>query len=317
MKPKTIELAKGRWLEILLNLGVDERYLSGRHSDCPICGQGKDTYRFDDKDGSGSYYCGYCKPGYGMDFVMKLFGLYFKDAANLVDEILGDVQPIQRKAEKDPRESLRRIAKGLAPLTGDDPVSVYLRNRGLSVASAEITCSQSLTYWDSDSGEPVNRGGFPAMVVPIRDKNGTALTYHITYIDQGQKAGVCSPKKVMTPISSIKGGAIRLFPAGKHIAVAEGIETALAFYEDFNIPVWVTVNAHMMENLVLPPEVERLTIVADSDKTFTGQKAAFTLAHRYALKGVYVDVKLPDVIGHDYLDVLNEQKGCCTMNVVL
>ncbi|WP_305790497.1 primase-helicase zinc-binding domain-containing protein [Acidisphaera rubrifaciens] len=43
-------------------LGVDARYLVNRHGPCPVCG-GRDRLRFDDKDGSGSFYCNQCGPG--------------------------------------------------------------------------------------------------------------------------------------------------------------------------------------------------------------------------------------------------------------
>ncbi|MEJ1413704.1 MAG: toprim domain-containing protein [Candidatus Sedimenticola sp. (ex Thyasira tokunagai)] len=310
MRTKTVDLARGRWPGILLALGVEERYLSGLHSECPLCGKGKNTFRFDDKDGSGSYYCGYCKPGYGIDFVMRWLNADFKQAAQIVDEILGDDQPVQKvESKKDPRPMLRLIEKGLQPLTGNDPASVYLHNRGLRVVCTALKYHPSLTYWDKDDdGNSVGRGKFPAMVAEIVGINGEQLTYHITYLEQGHKANLPSPKKIMSPISPIPGGAIRLSQVGKQLAVAEGIETALAFYEAYKIPVWATSNAYMMEKLVIPEEVKELMIVADNDENFTGQKAAYILANRYALKGVCVKVKIPGAMGHDYLDVLNGKK---------
>lgn len=48
--------ALGRWQQILPALGVDASFLSGRHGPCPGCG-GIDRFRFDDRDGSGSFFC--------------------------------------------------------------------------------------------------------------------------------------------------------------------------------------------------------------------------------------------------------------------
>lgn len=309
---KTTDAARGKWCGIFRQLGVDERYLSGKHTDCPLCGQGKDTFRLDDKNGTGSYFCGKCGHGYGMDFVIKLLGVDFKQAAMRVDVILGEgqIEEKEEKPKKDPRIALRAIAGKAKSLEGNDPVSVYLRNRGLSVFSPVIRWAPSLTYWDKgDNGKPIRLGSFPAMVVPVWDENGDALTYHITYLSQGHKAPVPKPKKVMTPIRSITGGAIRLFPAGEQLAVGEGIETALAFYEAFKIPVWATCNANMMERLVIPPEVKELTVVADNDESFTGQKAAYTLANRFKLAGGFAEVVLEGSSGQDYLDVFNEMKN--------
>jgi hypothetical protein len=48
--------ARGRWQTILPALGVDTRYLSSGHGACPGCG-GSDRFRFDDRDGCGSFFC--------------------------------------------------------------------------------------------------------------------------------------------------------------------------------------------------------------------------------------------------------------------
>jgi hypothetical protein len=48
--------ASGRWPEILSRLGVRSDVLVDRHGPCPGCG-GRDRFRFDDRDGSGSWLC--------------------------------------------------------------------------------------------------------------------------------------------------------------------------------------------------------------------------------------------------------------------
>ena len=71
----TIERARHRWREILPQLGIETRFLTNKHGPCPLCG-GKDRFRFDDKDGSGSYYCR-CGPGVGVILVCKKNGWDF------------------------------------------------------------------------------------------------------------------------------------------------------------------------------------------------------------------------------------------------
>ena len=61
----TIERARGRWREILPLFGIAPHFLVNKHGPCPICG-GKDRFRFDDKDGSGSYFCNVCRAGNGV-----------------------------------------------------------------------------------------------------------------------------------------------------------------------------------------------------------------------------------------------------------
>ena len=63
------EAAHGRWPSILSALGLDERALSGRHGPCPMCG-GKDRFRFDDKEGRGTYFCSGCGAGDGVQLAM-------------------------------------------------------------------------------------------------------------------------------------------------------------------------------------------------------------------------------------------------------
>src|SRR5690348_13963485 len=59
MRIPTVDRARGRWREILPCLGVETRYLTNKHGPCPLCG-GKDRFRFDDKNGDGTYYCNQC-----------------------------------------------------------------------------------------------------------------------------------------------------------------------------------------------------------------------------------------------------------------
>ncbi len=94
--------ARGRWPEILAALaGLSEAQLSNRHQPCPLCG-GTDRYRFDDKDGSGSWFCNQCGgkdqcggAGSGMDLLMRRQGWSFLEAARQVEVFLGLVPDTQ------------------------------------------------------------------------------------------------------------------------------------------------------------------------------------------------------------------------------
>ena len=54
--------ARGRWHGLLPSLGVDSRYLTGKHTGCPICREGSDRFRFDDKGGAGTWICSAAAP---------------------------------------------------------------------------------------------------------------------------------------------------------------------------------------------------------------------------------------------------------------
>jgi putative DNA primase/helicase len=90
------EAAKGQWPSILGALaGLTGKQLEDKHGPCPLCG-GTDRYRFDDKDGNGSWFCNKCGgktqsggAGSGMDLLMRKNNWDFKRAASEVSRHLG------------------------------------------------------------------------------------------------------------------------------------------------------------------------------------------------------------------------------------
>jgi len=93
---KITDLANGHWPSILGALtGLTSDQLTDKHQPCPLCG-GKDRYRFDDQDGTGSWFCNQCGgpaesggAGSGMDLLMRRTGWSFADAAKRVEQHLG------------------------------------------------------------------------------------------------------------------------------------------------------------------------------------------------------------------------------------
>jgi putative DNA primase/helicase len=91
-----IDAARGRWPEILASLaGLTDKQLTDQHQPCPLCG-GEDRYRFDDRDGSGSWFCNQCGgkhqsggAGNGMDLLMRRNNWEFKVAAQRIEQYLG------------------------------------------------------------------------------------------------------------------------------------------------------------------------------------------------------------------------------------
>jgi phage/plasmid primase-like uncharacterized protein len=104
--------------------------------------------------------------------------------------------------------------------------------------------------------------------------------------------------------SKPRGGAIRLYPLeeGQPLALAEGIETALAVREATGFPVWATIAALFMKEVIVPPEVEQVLIAADHDRA--GIDAAHALARKLLKEGRRVRVAVPPEEGDDWLDVL-------------
>ena len=298
------ELAIGMWPQILPALGVGRGFLQNKHGPCPLCG-GKDRYRFDDKNGRGTFYCR-CGPGDGFDLLMRLNGWTFPETASRVEELLKgtgrNVGSLKSKTKKDPAEAINKILRGVKPVTEGDQVSQYLASRGLNEIPKSIMFHSNL--YESESGK--NCAG---MVAKIQSVSGETISLHRTFLKNGIKDFIKSPRKVLTAIGSLNGSAIRLYPATSLLGLAEGIETAIAAHELFGIPVWAVINTNGMKAFVPPERVKNILILGDNDKNYAGQEAAFHAAHRLTLKGYEVRVKIPDTPGNDWLDELIKSKG--------
>jgi len=159
-----------------------------------------------------------------------------------------------------------------------------------------------LTYF-GPTGE--REGTYPAMVARVRDVAGAVVGLHVTYLDGPKKAEVPSPKKM---VGSVKTAAVRLWPVGDALAVAEGLETSLAVRDLWGLPVWAALSAGGLEAFEVPPEVKTLVICGDNDASYTGQAAAYSLAKRLAQR-IEVQVCIPKQQGADWLDVLREGFG--------
>ncbi len=297
------EAATGRWPGILAALGVDAGHLTGKHTACPVCG-GKDRFRFDDKGGRGTFYCSHCGAGDGFTLLQNLKGWAFRDAAREVEQLVGTVEagpPAPTFTEEDKLRVLRRVWSESAPLHDGDEATRYLVGRGLHVdlPMSALRLHPGLVY--RDGGDTL--GKFPALVALVTGPDGRGATLHRTYLQDGRKAPVPSPKKLM-PGKSIKGAAIRLHPAGDVLGVAEGIETALAARQLFGVPVWSCVSAHGIESFIPPKEVRKVIVFGDNDVSGTGQAAAWGLAKRLIAVGIAVEVNIPDSVGTDWADAI-------------
>ena len=308
--------AAGKWASILTLLGIDARYFNGKHQGCPVCNTGKDKFRWNKRTEYG--HCNSCGSLSGMDIAIAHTGQPFKAVAEVIKtEFLGQAimtqtpEYIDNDRDKN-QQRLERIHKTLIYPSKGHAVLNYLAGRGLSTApEKDLFEAPSLAYFNSD-GEKV--GTFSAMVAAFRDVSGRLCSYHVTYIDKGQKAYVEAPKKILPAIRSLKGAAIQLFaPANGVLGVAEGIETALAAHELDGCPMWATGNAQLMTAFEWPDSVTMLHIYCDQDASFTGQSAAYALAKRAALKGLTVRVHFPSLDGryltdkgdqYDFLDLL-------------
>lgn len=204
------------------------------------------------------------------------------------------------------------------PLFG--PALNYLRARGLDAkyAGSELRFHPGLSH---PSG-----GTFPAIVARVTGSDGKGCGIWRTYLkaDGSGKAPVENPK---LGLGDAVGGAVRLGGMWSNIAIAEGIETALAVRALMPnppaIPVWAALSTSGLRGFVVPEGVEKITIYADNDapkirngelKESPGMAAARALESRlYGVERVtgtepFVRAVITPPPGQDWLDVLNAEQ---------
>jgi putative DNA primase/helicase len=296
----TVERARGRWREILPQLGIAASFLRNRHGPCPLCG-GKDRFRFDDRAGSGSYICNQCGPGPGLMLLRKLNDWDHRTACDAVDRIIrADYRPPAPQPAA-PSNANRKalIRRTIAEATDQGVVDAYLARRGLGVSSLVLLGHPACPYFDDDTKRMIGR--YPAVIAPITAPDGEIESAHRIY-----DAALDPRKKSLPPVRTIKGAAVRLHEPTDDLGIGEGIETCLAAFQMFNIPVWAALTEGGLAAFEPPPGIATLHIFGDADLNYVGQAAAYALAKRAHHAGLNVEVHIPPRLGSDWLDVLNE-----------
>jgi putative DNA primase/helicase len=328
--------ARGRWRSILNALAPQLQPALdrvGHHVACPVHG-GKDGYRvFSDVDESGGGVCNTCgiHPD-GLATLMWVTGLDFKEVLRSVSDYLqlGVAHSptvrrtlIRQKRPEDDdeksRQALNRVWSESIHLMHRDaePARLYLARRGIAIRQPEtLRLHPSLAYYQ----ERKEVGTFPVILAMVQGPEGEAITIHRTYLTMdGHKAPVESPKKLMSfpKQRKLTGGAVQLVESGEVLALAEGLETALAVMEGMKMPVWCAVNAHLLENFIPPVGVRQILVFADKDRPSVqhprghGQEAAKQLVQRLWEIGIQASAIVPageipaGQKSLDWLDILN------------
>lgn len=300
MKPRTADMAKGKWRGILLSLGVDQKHLTGKHGPCPMC-QGTDRFRWDNQHGNGGYICGACGAGSGFKLLMELNGWDFAAAAARVDEIVGNVdrEPIKQGMDEGQRRKLLNdLWTRALPLAAGDMATTYLAGRA-PLPKSLPGCLRFAPCCPAPDG--VTR---PALLAMVTGADGKPVNIHRTFLGPNGKADMANPRAMM-PGSIPEGSGIRLGPVhGDRLGIAEGLETAFAAAARFNVPVWSAINSTTMAKWSPPTTVREVLIFGDCDAKFGGQAAAYALAHKLAVRPNIeaVQVHIPRTVGMDWAD---------------
>jgi putative DNA primase/helicase len=321
------------WPSILLRMGVDPKWLRPRHGPCPFCGGGKDRYRFDDKDGRGTYICAHCGAGNGISFIMNWKGCTYMEAVKLIEAVIGG-SPLNVRRRSDPVTGETQAPTPLTTeianrtrvlwarsheLDGTDVASRYLKTRAIALKawpSNALRWSRSIQYWID--GQMI--GYFPAMLARFIAPDESVQVIQRTYLEEpGRKARVDEVRKI-TPGPIPVGGAVRLAEAAEVMGVAEGVETALAAsLLNRGLPVWATLTTINMIRFEPPPVCKKLIIFGDRDSKAAGQVASYSLSQRLQMRrnAIECEVRVPNSgvreqpwlnTKRDWADVLWETK---------
>ena len=312
------DIASGNWESILLSAGLDKSYLRYEEGPCPICG-GKTRFRWRVKKESG--FCNACRFVGAFTILQNLLGTDFRGAADHIRRWAGVEQgdgtparivrlaPRPRPVEVDDTEQLRQKYRKLwnesVLIQEGMPAHEYLTRRipGLTAIPKVLRAHAALAYWKiDDAGKHQKLGTYPAMVAAVQGIDGRVANIWRTYLDDcGNKADLPAAKKASGRF--LQGSyAVRLqAPMGDELAVAEGIETALAVWVMFGIPCWSVMSADGMRKFEIPPEfqgVSKLRVFADNDARDqngrrAGNDAANFLKDKIRSQGRIATVMMP------------------------
>lgn len=212
------------------------------------------------------------------------------------------------KAEREARQLARAhdlTSDGVAPEPGG-PVRTYLAARGLPPAVAAQAVNAGALWEHRDVY------GRPAMLAMSHDLSGRLRAVQMTKLkrDGSGKRGAAIDRYTF---GAPRGAACRLFRfTGNALAIAEGTETALAFFALRGVPTWAAFGTRNLAAFEPPRGVRKLIIAADGDRAapdrpadFKGLDAAEALLARLKDRVRVVIAPAPD--GLDWLDVLNAE----------
>ncbi|EJX1374164.1 toprim domain-containing protein, partial [Salmonella enterica] len=283
---ETVKQACGHWPRILPALGV--KVIKNRHQACPVCG-GTDRFRFDDKEGRGTWYCNQCGAGDGLKLVEKVFGVTASEAAGKVNAVTGNLPPVapeviaaaEAETEAD-RKAAAALAVRLMEKTRPASGNAYLTRKGFPA----LECLM-LTAIHKTGGVTFRAGD---VVVPLYDDTGALVNLQLINADglkrtlkAGQVKGACH---------TIEGKK----QTGKRLWITEGYATALTVHHLTGETVMVALSSVNLLSLASLARQKhpacQIVLAADRDLNGNGQSKAAAAAD--ACEGV---VALPPVFG--------------------
>lgn len=235
-------------------------------------------------------------------------------------------------------EAIADILRRAVPIAGTHAEAYLRETRGLAPAAnllSDILFVKELAFWGCPN-EDVKMmkwlAELPAMVAVIRDVAGKIIGLHRTFLNVQEPTKYrppCERENAKKVLGEQKGGFIRLGPVGPRLAIGEGLEKTLGFYQllpdgcdDLTIACGINLNNMMggragtaqhptrvdpktgkltpipngfpdmtKPGMILPPIVRELILLQDSTSEPVATRAAIaTAARRHMNDGLVVSI---------------------------
>jgi len=220
-------------------------------------------------------------------------------------QIVSDPAQTAREAQRRQKvqDDAKRIWQATAPANGTLTHNYLIGSRGIRIGSfpPSIRFHSKLDYWHD--GRCLFTSA--AMVCKITNVDtDKAQGVHITYLNDEACKHPSAPDGRARKMRGIaKAGCVRLGNPGPVMAVAEGIESALAFSQLWGTTCDAALSADGLANYTPPNECKGLLICHDNDANGVGRCAGQSLAARMVARGIECAFK-PSPAGSDWNDYL-------------
>ena len=304
------KLAHGRWEEIYRTVEPDLYTIFGRkgHMPCPVHGGAHgDAFRWF-LDGNGGAVCNTCGAFHdGIEVLRWYWQAGYKHVFDEVARALG-VQnasnPQMANKMRQQGEVAKRIFSAATPgITG--VALEYLEQRGALPRILRLVDGQAV-WTHPGLRHPLTKEVAPALLLKLVAPDGELRGAHGIFLEGGGRKYSHGKAKLdvltLGSLSAVRCETFRL--NGKRVAVTEGFEDSLAVAQLTGDRPWAVLGTAGMRSFRLPGEAEELAIYYDSDTSFAGKAAAYTLAAKYAPRGIKVEVIGPPERCKDWGDAM-------------
>jgi len=299
-------VAIGLWKYILSSLGIEAGYLRNKPGPCPACG-GRDRFRFDDKGGTGSYFCNQCGHGDGFTLLEKVYHWTPTEALHRVAGLLG-ISADKPLSREEVAANKKRVADEAA------------KHEAKRLAERDALAAKALAFINAGQHPPfehryLSAKGLAAqgdirlaadgntLLIPLYDIDGTLwAVQHISYKDGKWKK----------EFKGKNGGCFHIIAGTtEKVCIVEGFATGLSVHLATGCMVACAMAGNQMRATAsaVNDKYPIATIVACGDDDAAGRKAVADIASAVDYLMAYPDFGMGRPQGMKDFDDLRQLKG--------